>query len=115
MLRPRSLRAAFRTTAFVLVAAVAPQAVAQALPDNTPVRFQASGLGAGWLEGKLRLNKPSGCTMVFLDRKTSAGYTSATLNALQKLERKEGGTWVDVPLKPLLAREPTSCRKAAND
>jgi hypothetical protein len=88
---------------------------AAALPDDTAVRFQAPGLGDGWLEGRLRLNKPSGCTMVFLDRRTKDGYTSATLNALRSLERKEGGRWVDVPLAPLLAREPKACREAAND
>jgi hypothetical protein len=98
-----------------LVALLAASSAVAQLPDDTPVRFQAPGLGSGWLEGKVRLNKPSGCTMVFLDRKTKDGYTSATLNALQKLERRERGGWVDVPLAPLLAREPKACREAAND
>lgn len=37
------------------------------------------------------------------------------LNSVAKLERKESGAWVDVPVKPLLAKEKKDCREAAND
>ena len=37
------------------------------------------------------------------------------LNGLAKLERQDNGAWVEVPVKPLLAKEPKSCREAAND
>jgi hypothetical protein len=31
------------------------------------------------------------------------------------MERQEKGTWVEVAVKPLLAREKKACREAAND
>jgi hypothetical protein len=99
----------------VLAAATLP-AFAQALPDNTRVRVVASALGDGrWLEGKAMLNKPSGCTMIVLDNKQPGGYTMVALNSVSRLERQEKSAWVDVPVKPLLARETKSCREAAND
>ena len=47
--------------------------------------------------------------------KQPAGYTMVALNAIGKMERQQGGAWVDVPVKPLLAKERKSCREAAND
>lgn len=95
--------------------ALALPAAAQRLPEGTPVRVQSKSLGGGWLDGKLRLNQSSGCTMVHLDRKAPGGYTLVALNSLVKLERQEKGAWVDVPLKPLLAKETKECREADND
>lgn len=88
---------------------------AQALPENTRVRIMSSGLGGGWLDGRITLNKGSGCTMVVFDQKQPGGYTMAALNGLARLERQESGKWVDVPVKPLLAKETRDCREAAND
>ena len=90
-------------------------AQSQSIPDGTKVRIQATGLRGGWLPGKVQMNKPSGCTMVYFDEKQPGGYTMVALNAVGKMERQEKGAWVDVPVKPLLAREKESCRKAAND
>jgi hypothetical protein len=99
-----------------LALAVPVAAAAQSLPDNTPVRVIPSGVGDGtWVTGKLTLNKGSGCTMVVLDKKLPGGYTMVALNSLKKLERQEKGAWVDVPVKPLLAKETKSCRDADND
>ena len=101
--------------ALVLAAVAGTMAVAHAqpVPDNTRVRIVASGLGNGqWLEGRIGLNKG---TMVQFDRAQPGGYTSVALNAIAKLERQQNGAWVDVPVKPLLAREPKACREAAND
>ncbi len=89
---------------------------AQALPEDTQVRIVASGLGnGGWLDGRVTLNKGSGCTMVVLARKQPGGYTMVALNSVAKLERQDKGAWVDTPVKPLLAKETKSCREAAND
>jgi hypothetical protein len=89
---------------------------AQALPENTPVRIVASGLGDGaWLDGRVTLNKGSGCTMVVFAKKQPGGYTMVALNSIAKLQRHEKGAWVDTPVKPLLAKETKSCREAAND
>jgi hypothetical protein len=94
---------------------VVPYAVAQSIPDGTKVRIEATGLGAGWLAGKVQMNEPSGCTYVYLDQKQPGGYTMVALNSVARMERQDKGAWVDVPVKPLLAREKASCRKAAND
>jgi len=105
-----------RALVAVAVAGTMAVAHAQAVPDNTRVRIVASGLGNGqWLEGRIGLNKGSGCTMVQFDRAQPGGYTSVALNSIAKLERQQNGAWVDVPVKPLLAREPKACREAAND
>lgn len=103
--------------AIVLLACVATlPAYAQALPDNTRVRILASGLGNGsWLDGRITMNKGSGCTMVVLDKKQPGGYTMVALNSVARLERPDKGGWVDVPVKALLAKETKSCREAAND
>jgi len=100
---------------FVLVC-LATSALAQGLPENTRVRVVPSGIGNGqWLDGKLALNKGSGCTMVLFDKKQPGGYTMVALNSITRMERQDKGAWVDVPVKPLLAKETKSCREAAND
>ena len=102
--------------AFALAVAASAPAAAQGLPENTPVRVIPSGVGDGsFVTGKLTLNKGSGCTMVVLDKKLPGGYTMVALNSVKKLERQDKGAWVDVPVKPLLAKETKECRDAAND
>ena len=91
-----------RAVLVLLLASSALSTHAQTLPDNTRVRILATGLGGGWLDGRLQMNKSSGCTMV-------------ALNAVGKLERQDKGAWVEVPVKPLLAKEKKECREAAND
>lgn len=107
ILRLRSL------TAWMLVA-VAPVALAQALPKDTVVRVQNPSLGAGWLEGRTGV-APSKCTMVFLKEKAPGGYTAMGLNAVKAMQRRDGAGWADVDVKPWLAKEPKDCREAAND
>ena len=63
------------------------------------VRILATGLGGGWLDGKVQMNKSSGCTMVVLDRKQPGGYTMVALNSVGKLERQENGAWALVALQ----------------
>lgn len=98
------------------LALAALSAAAQALPDNAPVRVVPGGVGDGaWVTGKLTRDKGSGCTMVVLDKALPGGYTMVALNSVKKMEREERGAWVDVPVKPLLAKETKSCRDADND
>ena len=101
----------------VALAAVATLPVAaQPLPDNTPVRAIPTGVGDGsFVTGKLVRNKGSGCTMVVLDKALPGGYTMVALNSVKKIERQDKGAWVDVPVKPLLAKETKECRNADND
>jgi len=37
------------------------------------------------------------------------------LNAVKAMQRRDGAGWVDVDVKPWLAREPKDCREADND
>ena len=104
-----------RLCAAAMALALAAPLGAQAVPDGTKVRIMATGLGGGWLDGKVQMNKSSGCTMVLLDRKQPGGYTMVALNSVGKMERQEKGAWVEVPVAPLLAKEKKSCREAAND
>jgi len=76
-------------TAALVLARAAP-ASAQGVPDGAKVRIVASGLPGGWLDGKVQMNKSSGCTMVNLDRKQPGGYTMVALNSVGGMERPEG-------------------------
>ena len=105
-----------RIVASALAAVIAAPAAAQAIADGTPVRVVPSAAGNGaWVTGKVVRNKGSGCTMVVLDKPLPGGYTMVALNGVGKMERQDGGAWVDVPVKPLLAKETKSCRDADND
>ena len=87
---------------------------AQGLPKDTVVRVKNPSLGAGWLEGRVGRGDDK-CTMVFLKEKAPGGYTAMALNAVSALQRRDGAGWVDVEVKPWLAKEPKECREAAND
>ncbi|MFO1305387.1 MAG: hypothetical protein U1F54_16800 [Burkholderiales bacterium] len=102
--------------ASVLAVVNAPPAAAQSVADDTPVRIVPRSAGSGaWATGKVVRNKGSGCTMVVLDKPLPGGYTMVALNSVGKMEREEKGAWVDVPVKPLLAKETKPCRDADND
>jgi len=104
-----------RLHAAMVALALSAPLLAQGVPDGTKVRILATGLGGGWLDGKVQMNKSSGCTMVVLDKKQPGGYTMVALNSVGKMERQEKGAWVEVAVKPLLAKEKKACREAAND
>jgi hypothetical protein len=93
----------------VLLGASAGSAIAAALPKDTVVRVQASGIEAGWHQGRIGI-VPSGCTMILLDAKTKGGYTMVSLQGAAQLQRKDGSAWVDVPVKALAAKEPKACQ-----
>ena len=87
---------------------------AQALPKGTPVRVQVSDFGSQFHEGTIGL-APNGCTMIYLKEKQLKQYTSVSLLGAGKLQEQKGGAWVDVAVKPLLAKEPKACREGDND
>lgn len=93
----------------LLLAASAGSAHAAPLAKDTVVRVQASGIEPGWHEGRIGV-VPSGCTMVLLDAKTRGGYTMVSLHGAAQHQRKDGGGWVDVPVRTLAAQEPKACR-----
>ena len=108
------IRAAGRAALVAALAAVSTGAVAQAVPKDTAVRVKNPSLGAGWLEGRVGI-AANRCTLVFLKDKAPGGYTSMALHAVKAMQKRDGANWVDVDVKPWLAREPRDCRDADND
>lgn len=96
------------------IAALTLPAHAQSLAKGTLVRVQVSDFGKDWHEGTVGV-APNGCTMVYLKQKALGQYTSVSLAGAGKLQEQRGGTWTDVPVKPLLAKEPKPCRDGQND
>jgi hypothetical protein len=101
-------------TAALVALATPAGAAAPALPKDTVVRIQASGIEGGWHEGRIGL-APNGCTMVYLNARTQGGYTSVSLKGAVQMQRKEGGGWIDVPVKSLARSEPRPCQEGDND
>jgi len=110
----RSRRSYCVTASVLALVAFAPVVAAQALPKGTLVRVQVSDFGAKWNDGTIGI-APSGCTMIYLKEKALGQYTSVSLAGAGKLQQQSGGTWSDVALKPLLAKEPKACREGQND
>lgn len=89
-------------------------AAAQALPARAEVRFQpaSSQLGLGWQAGTL-YSAPGDCAMVITaDPTVRGGRRVLHLAGIEKLQRKDGATWVDVPVKAVRAKEPRRCGEA---
>jgi hypothetical protein len=78
------------------------------------VRIRASGLGGNWLDGRIGAS-PAGCTMVLLNGKAPGGYTMVSLHGVAQMQLQQGSGWAEVAVKPLVAREPASCRSGDND
>jgi hypothetical protein len=84
-----------------------------ALPNGTTVRVQSSELIPGWHIGKLEITR-EGCAMIWMSTsEVPGGRRGLGLIFIAKLERQEGSTWIDVPVKPLMEREPKSCGEGA--
>ena len=97
-----------------LIAVAANAADVVPLAKGAPVRIRASGLGGNWLEGKVGAS-PAGCTMIVLNVKAPGGYTMVSLHGVAQMQVQQGSGWADVAVKPLVAREPASCRSGDND
>jgi hypothetical protein len=46
------------------------------------------------------------------DSKMPRGQRGLGLMVIQKMERRQGSTWVEVPVKALMSKEPKRCREA---
>jgi hypothetical protein len=80
-----------------------------ALPNGTTVRVQSSELIPGWHLGKLEITR-DGCAMVWMSSsEVPGGRKGVGLRLLAKLERQEGSAWIDVPIMPLMEKEPKRC------
>jgi hypothetical protein len=83
------------------------------LPNGTTVRVQSPELIPGWHIGKLEITR-EGCAMVWMSSsEVPGGRKGLGLMFLAKLERQEGDTWIDVPIKPLMEKQPKSCQEGA--
>lgn len=96
-----------------VMAGAAVNADVRELPNGSAVRFQAnpaSELGPGWHSGTAYT---ADCVMVVTpDAKMPRGQRALGLLLIQKLERRSGTGWVDVPVKELMSKEPKRCREA---
>ncbi len=96
-----------------LMAGAAVNADMRELPDGSPVRFQASpasGIAPGWHSGRAYT---ADCVMVVTsDATMPRGQRALGLPLIQKLERRSGAGWVEVPVKELVSKEPKRCREA---
>ncbi len=89
------------------------QALAHDLPDGANVRIQSSEFGLGWHMGIVQITK-DGCAMVSkLDPEVADGRRGLGLMFIQKLERLDGTTWVEMPVAPMMKNEPKSCQEGA--
>lgn len=85
----------------------------RSLPNGTTVRVQSPELIPGWHIGKLEITR-EGCAMVWMSSsEVPGGRKGVGLRLLAKLERQEGSAWIDVPIKPLMEKEPKSCQEGA--
>ena len=108
------MKTPLRITAAALAATAAGLGHAGALPTGTEVRIEGIGIESGWHTGRTMLTR-AGCTMVRLDHATKHGYTLVALTSTARLERREGGAWVALPVAALRAQEPKSCLADAAD
>lgn len=83
------------------------------LPYGTTVRVQSPELIPGWHIGKIEFTQ-EGCGMVWMSAsEVPGGRRGLGLMFLAKLERQQGTAWIDVPVAPLLAKEPKTCQNGA--
>jgi hypothetical protein len=67
----------------------------------------------GWHIGKLEITR-EGCAMVWMSSsEVPGGRKGLGLMFLAKLERQEVDIWIDVPVKPLVEKQPKSCQEGA--
>ncbi len=83
------------------------------LTDGSIVRIQSTQTSAGWHEGKVQVTRESCALIWFPDATMPGGKMGLGLMFLQKLERKEGAKWIDVPVAPMMEKEPKQCQEGA--
>ena len=93
---------------------IASAALADRVAIDTTVRIQGSGIELGWHDGKITVTS-EGCTMIKLQKPTRNGYTLIGLPATRRMQRQQGGDWVEVPLEALRDNEPRQCLEAGAD
>ena len=93
------------TTGFLVTAA------AHDLLDGATVRIQSGEFGPGWHVGTVQIIK-EGCAMVWKpDPSVSGGRRGLGLMFIQKLERQDVAKWIDMPVAPIIKKEPKSCQE----
>jgi hypothetical protein len=88
-------------------------AAAHDLPEGATVRFQSHEFGPGWHVGTVQITS-EGCAMVWKPAPdVSGGKRGLGIMFIQKLERQDGTKWIDMPVAPMMKREPQTCREGA--
>lgn len=96
------------------LAFMASAALADRVAIDTTVRIEGSGIELGWHDGRITVTG-GGCTMIKLQKPTRDGYTLISLVATKRMQRQQGGTWVEVPLEALRDNEPRQCLEEGAD
>ncbi|MEQ1870726.1 MAG: hypothetical protein ABL961_11940 [Vicinamibacterales bacterium] len=90
-------------------------AAAQDLPAKAEVRFQpaaSSKLAPGWRTGTLYSSLGDCARVITADPTVRGGQRVLQLVGIQKLERRDGARWVEVPVQAQRAKEPRWCGEA---
>jgi hypothetical protein len=81
------------------------------LQDGAVVRVQSTQWDPGWHQGTVQITE-EGCALIWKpDPKVSGGRSGLGLMFIQKLERRSGSTWVDMPVEPMMKQEPKICQE----
>jgi hypothetical protein len=84
------------------------------LPKGATVRIKISELDKEWQAGTMDISK-EGCTIVWIpDARASGDRQEYGLLFLNALERQQGNLWIDVPVDPLMKKEPKRCQEGAD-
>ena len=83
------------------------------LPTGAQVRVVITGIDGDWHTGEVR--SIEGCRMVFLVKATRDGYTSVMINAVQRLQLLQHGSWQEVLVAGVLNSELPKCRELGAD
>ena len=107
------IRATTRFALFCSMLIGALESLAHDLMDGATVRIQSAHLNPGWHEGKVQITK-DGCAMIWKPGlSVPGGPLGLGLIFIDRLERREGAKWIELPVGPMLKQEPKSCQEGA--
>lgn len=102
----------FASSLFLLALVTSPLQ-AHELPDGATVRIQSLEFGPSWHVGTVQITK-EGCAMVWEPApEVSGGRQGLGLMFIHKLERQDGTKWIDMPVAPMMKKEPKICQEGA--
>jgi hypothetical protein len=97
MARHAGVRAA-TASALAAMLLTTPPAVAHELANGATVRIQSTQLSPGWHEGAVQITTTGSVLAWTPDARIAGGRVGLGLMFIQKLERRDGMTWTDLPV-----------------